>query len=64
MTYHILQRKDGSDASRAAFSEETVAEMIRDKFNERYESEYEVVEEEEALASEIAQAGTIASLEA
>ena len=60
--YYKLQRVDGN-GSAAAFSEESVANQIRDTFNERYESDYEVVEDPDPLASEIGQASTIAALE-
>jgi hypothetical protein len=60
--YHKVQRVDGKSGA-AAFSDRKVAENIRDKFNDRYESEYEVVASEDALASEIGKASAIASIE-
>lgn len=62
MTYHKVQRADG-DGQAAAFCERSAAIEIRDTFNERYESDYEVVEDDDPLASEIGQATTIAALE-
>lgn len=60
--YYKLQRVDGKGQA-AAFGEKSVAEEIRDTFNERYESDYEVVEDDDPLASEIGHASTIAALE-
>jgi hypothetical protein len=60
--YYKLQRVDGGGGA-AAFVEESVALQIREIFNNRYDSEYEVVEDNDPLASEIAHASTIAALE-
>lgn len=60
--YYKLRRVDGLGKS-AAFCEESVANQIRDIFNERYDSDYEIVEDAEPLASEIGYASTIAALE-
>jgi len=60
--YYKLRRVDGLGQA-AAFGEETVADKICENFNERYESDYEVVEDDNPLVSEIGHASTIAALE-
>jgi hypothetical protein len=60
--YYKLQRVDGRGQA-AAFGEESVANQICEMFNERYKSDYEVVEDPEPLTSEIGQASTIAAVE-
>jgi hypothetical protein len=61
-TFYRLERKDGKGLG-AAFGQESVAQEICEKFNDRYGSEYRVTEVQDPPASEIGQASVIASLE-
>lgn len=63
MTYYRLQMADANASDGATFEDEETAEKIRDIFNKRYASEYEVVEVEDPSPANRMQAGTIKALE-
>jgi len=60
--FYKVQRVDGR-GSAAAFSEESTARHVKGIFNDRYQSDYEIVEDPDPLASQIGQATVIAGLE-
>lgn len=61
MTYYMVTPISGG--GKGAFPSEEHAADVRDVLNERYETEYHVVEEEEASLSEIASAVVVAAAE-
>lgn len=56
--YYVVSRAD-SQGTGAAFDERETAEVVCETFNERYETDYEMHEQEDANSKELMQAAAI-----
>jgi hypothetical protein len=63
MTYYKVSPSADAISAGAAFEEREVAKKIRNLFNDRYESDYEIEEVENATTTQISNATVIRSLE-